>query len=83
MQYFTRTCLSIKPRWRETTWDEVSCLRYETIDAVALGQVLKSKVEIGRPTINPPYLDPWSPQVLLKVLDLIARRKDLEKLCII
>ena len=67
-------------RWRETTWDEVSCLRYETINAVALGQVLKPKVEIVRPTINSPYLDPLSPQVLLKVLAFIVRRKDLEKL---
>lgn len=59
------------PRWRETTWDEVSCLRYETINAVALGQVLKPKVEIVRPTINSPYLDPLSPQVLSKVTLLL------------
>ena len=47
---------------------------------MALGQVLKPKVEIVRPTINSPYLDPLSPQVLLKVLAFIVRRKDLEKL---
>lgn len=72
MQYFTRTCLSIHQGGeRQQSWDEVSCLRYETIDAVALGQVLKPKVEIRRPTINAPYLDPLSPQVLLKVLYLL------------